>query len=371
MKTYKFFNEINITLFKGNLNNNQKQGINYKLKAFDKYDIHDDRWRAYMLATSFHETARTMQPVEEIGKGAGKPYGQKRKYNGTIYGDPNKLFYGRGDVQLTWYENYDLMGKLLKVPLLNEPELALDPEISAKIMIEGMTRGISNRGDFTGVALDDYFNAYRNDPYNARKIINGLDKARTIEGYYRKFLSAFRNSHLRLLVVIINSLLILGGCKPKQLVSEKYETKMDSTAVYKRTDSVKTEDKQISISNTAFNRFIADNFNFESKMLKKEINYDTGAPIDSVSGKHPILSEIFTTNIIRYDESHKDYEVMLVEDSTEKVSISTQITNISHKVEKMIDENKSVKTKSFSEYRFKYLILVVSVLLCLLYFGRK
>lgn len=48
-----------------------------------------------------------------------------------------------------------------------------------------------------------------------------------------------------------------------------------------------------------------------------------------------------------------------------------QITNLNYKVEKVIDENKSVKTKSFSEYRFKYLILVVGVLLCLLYFGRK
>ena len=371
MKTYKFFNEIDITLFKGSINSNQKQGINYKLNAFDKYDIHDDRWRAYMLATSFHETARTMQPVEEIGKGAGKPYGQKRKYNGAVYGDPNRLFYGRGDVQLTWYENYDLMGKLLKIPLLNEPELALDPEISAKIMIEGMTRGISNRGDFTGVALDDYFNAYRNDSYNARKIINGLDKARTIEGYYRKFLSAFRNSHLRLLVVIINSLLILGGCKPKQLVSEQYVAKMDSSVVLQMNDSVQINERQLSVLKTHLNLFIEDNLKLEGKTLKKEIYYDTGAPIDSVSGKHPILKEIFTTNIIRYDESHKDYEVMLVEDSTEKVSISTQITNISHKVEKVIDENKSVKTKSFSEYRFKYLILVVSVLLCLLYFGRK
>ena len=70
METDKFFNEINKTLFKGSLSNRQKQGINYKLKAFDKHDNTDDRWRAYMLATSYHETARTMQPIEESGKDA-------------------------------------------------------------------------------------------------------------------------------------------------------------------------------------------------------------------------------------------------------------------------------------------------------------
>lgn len=183
MKTDKFFNEINKTLFEGTLNSKQKEGINYKLKAFDKYDITDDRWRAYMLATSFHETARTMQPIEERGKGAGKPYGQKRKFNRTIYVEPDRLFFGRGDIQLTWYENYEKMGELLSLPLLQKPELALNPEISARIMIEGMTRGI-----FTGVSLENYFNANRDDPFNARKIINGLDNAKLIEGYYRMFL---------------------------------------------------------------------------------------------------------------------------------------------------------------------------------------
>ena len=29
----------------------------------------DDRWLAYMLATAFHETARTMQPIREFGAG--------------------------------------------------------------------------------------------------------------------------------------------------------------------------------------------------------------------------------------------------------------------------------------------------------------
>jgi putative chitinase len=191
-----FFNEIAKTLFNRQLTSSQKAGIRQKLKAFDKYDITDNRWRAYMLATSYHETGRTMQPVEEIGKGAGKPYGKKIKYDGTRYNTPDRIYYGRGDVQLTWYENYEMMGRLLNMPLLNQPELALKPEISARIMIEGMTRGISNRGDFTGVSLEDFFNNRRDDPYNARKIINGLDQANIIAGYYFKFLEAIEMAEL-------------------------------------------------------------------------------------------------------------------------------------------------------------------------------
>ncbi len=188
-----FFNEIRRTIF-GSLTKSQVDGINFKLDAFDKAGIKDNRWRAYMLATSYHETARTMQPIEEYGKGRGKPYGQKLRHDRKPYAFPDKLYYGRGDVQLTWYENYEKMGKLLGIPLLEQPELALNPEISAKIMIEGMTKGKSGRGDFTGASLENYFNSTKDDPVNARKIINGLDRASLIAGYHRDFLQAIKMS---------------------------------------------------------------------------------------------------------------------------------------------------------------------------------
>lgn len=190
MNTEKFYNEISKSLFNNNLSINQKKGIEYKLRAFDRHNITDYRWMAYMLATSYYETARTMQPVEERGRGAGRPYGGKYKQDGTVYAEPNCIYFGRGDVQLTWYENYERMGRLLGVPLLEQPELALVPEISASIMIEGMTRGRSNRGDFTGVSLESYFNGFKDDPVNARRVINGLDRAELIADYYERFLRA-------------------------------------------------------------------------------------------------------------------------------------------------------------------------------------
>ena len=138
-----------------------------------------------MLATTYHETAKTMQPIEEYGRGRGKRYGRKIMYSSRPYEWPDKLYYGRGYVQLTWYENYKKMGEILNIPLLEQPELALQPDISAKIMIEGMTRGY-----FTGKALRDYFNERKDDPVNARRIINVLDQANKIAGYYNDFLNA-------------------------------------------------------------------------------------------------------------------------------------------------------------------------------------
>lgn len=188
----KILNNIGQSLFGGRLTHSQRSGIEFKLTAFKKYGVTDIRHQAYMLATSYHETAKTMQPIEEYGKGRGRPYGSKLKQNRKPYEYPDKIYYGRGDVQLTWYENYELMGRLLNIPLLEKPELALEPDISAEIMIEGMMHGKSNRGDFTGVSLETYFNSTKSDPINARRIINGLDQAQKIAEYYYKFLEALQ-----------------------------------------------------------------------------------------------------------------------------------------------------------------------------------
>ena len=135
MNRQLFFQEINRLLFNGKLNDRQREGILHKLAAFAKFEVTVYRWCAYMLATSYHETAHTMQPIEEWGKGMGKSYGKKIKQNGQPYTWPDKIYYGRGDVQLTWYENYERMGDLMGLPLLESPELALDPEISAQILV--------------------------------------------------------------------------------------------------------------------------------------------------------------------------------------------------------------------------------------------
>lgn len=179
MNTDHFFKTIK-PLFK-KFSQSQVDGLNFILNEWEVSGLRDSRWLAYMLATAFHETAKTMRPIREYGKGKGRKYGKKIKMSGQPYTVPDQIYYGRGYVQLTWFENYDTLGRLLKLPLLENPDLALDPSIAAKIMFVGMTRGI-----FTGVGLSKYFNN-TTDWVNARKIINGLDKAELIAGYAKVF----------------------------------------------------------------------------------------------------------------------------------------------------------------------------------------
>jgi putative chitinase len=185
-----FFDNVRDTLFNGSMSKEQVEGMSAILDKWEAQQLIDLRWLAYMLATAFHETAKTMQPIEEYGKGKSYRYGKKIKRSGIAYTLPDKLYYGRGYVQLTWFENYETMGRLLGVDLLNNPELALHPNIAAEIMFEGMTKGNSHFGDFTGKSLENYFNDKKEDWVNARRIINGTDCADLIAGYGKKFYRA-------------------------------------------------------------------------------------------------------------------------------------------------------------------------------------
>lgn len=177
-----FYKKIRTNLFK-TLSQSQVDGLNNILSHWTtKYANQDKRFLAYILATVYHETAKTMQPIEEFGKGNGRAYGGKVKMNGKKYTTPNQLYYGRGYVQITWYENYEKFGKILNINLLENPNLALNKSIATSILFIGMFEGL-----FTGKKLSDYFNLIKNDYVNARRIVNGTDKANLIAGYATEF----------------------------------------------------------------------------------------------------------------------------------------------------------------------------------------
>jgi len=166
MNRQKFYEYVRRAPFGGRLTPAQKDGLDRILDRWDEEGYDDDRWLAYMLATVFHETAATMQPVEEKG---GRAYLKSKPYY---------PWYGRGLVQITWEENYKKFG-------LRRPEQALEWGKALDIMFKGMTEGI-----FTGKKLNQYFNDRIDDPQGARRIINKMDKARLIAGYHQNFLDS-------------------------------------------------------------------------------------------------------------------------------------------------------------------------------------
>jgi Chitinase class I len=128
---------------------------------------------AYVLATAYWETAKTMKPVKE----AFWLSEDWRKKNLRYY-----PWYGRGFVQLTWERNYVKAGKELNVDLTTNPDKVMEPYISAQILIVGMIEGW-----FTGKKLSDYITLQKSDFKGARRIINGVDKDDEIAEIAKKY----------------------------------------------------------------------------------------------------------------------------------------------------------------------------------------
>jgi len=150
-----------------------------------------DSHQAYLLATAWHETGRTMQPVREahgatdgqtiarldkawtagrLGK-VKTPYWRKDA--------DGKAWFGRGYVQLTHRANYENAGKKLGIDLVADPSAVLSPMVAAKILVAGCSQGW-----FTGKQLSDYLPG---DYVNARRVVNGLDCAKDIALYAMTF----------------------------------------------------------------------------------------------------------------------------------------------------------------------------------------
>jgi hypothetical protein len=189
-----FFNVVK-PLFGGRFTQRQVDGLNAILDDWEaRAPNGDERWLAYMLATAFHETARTMQPVRE----AFWLSEEWRRRNLRYY-----PYYGRGYVQLTWRDNYDRAGAYLGVNLVANPDLALRADYAAAIMFVGMTEGWF-RADRRGrrQTLARYFGGSVDDPVGAREIINGPERkivngrtvlvAEIIAGYHATFLSGLQ-----------------------------------------------------------------------------------------------------------------------------------------------------------------------------------
>lgn len=152
----------------GALDQSQVNGFERLLQAYGVA-----RWplafAAYGLATGWRETAKKMQPVREAYWVTNAE--DWRKKHLAYY-----PWYGRGDVQLTWKRNYERADEELSLggALVADPDLALRPDVSARVMVHGMEAGW-----FTNKRLSDYlplsgragFDAYK----QARRIINGTD----------------------------------------------------------------------------------------------------------------------------------------------------------------------------------------------------
>ncbi len=103
-------------------------------------------------------------------------------------------FRGRGYVQVTGRNNYQDWTNRLQpdnaaINLVAHPEQATNPQTAARILAQGMMQGT-----FTGRALPDYVNDTATDFANARRVVNGTDRAATFAATAQIYQSTLQNA---------------------------------------------------------------------------------------------------------------------------------------------------------------------------------
>jgi putative chitinase len=184
-----FFSRIRRALYRDGFPQQAVDGFNALLDAAPNAWPAD--WLAYALATTYHESAHTMQPIREKGGSRYFSRYEGRKDLGNTQPGDGVKYHGRGYVQITGRRNYADWGKRLGVDLIGRPDLAMQPQHASRILWEGM-----ERGTFTGKSLRTYTKDNELDFVNARRIINGTDKARLIAGYADAILEAIREAEI-------------------------------------------------------------------------------------------------------------------------------------------------------------------------------
>lgn len=189
-----FFLNVRRGILGPTLSEGEVSGCNAILTAFEGFPLAD---AAYALGTAFLETGGTMQPIKENG---GPKYfhrmydirGARPKkaleLGNTTPGDGVK-YCGRGYPQVTGRKNYARAEKIFGAPLVQNPDLMLEPDLAGKVMAHFMKLGL-----FTGRRLSDYLprqgRASRAEFTLARPIINGRDREDDVADFALEFQDA-------------------------------------------------------------------------------------------------------------------------------------------------------------------------------------
>ncbi|WP_292021741.1 glycoside hydrolase family 19 protein [Maritimibacter sp. UBA3975] len=157
---------------------------------------------AHVLGEVYHETGGGMYPVKET---VFRSHKDQNPSDATVIARLDAAYrrgrlpwvsapywrdgwFGRGGIQLTHRANYAKLSPYVGADLVKNPDKALDPAISAKVAVEGCSRGL-----FTGKKLADY-DGDPFDHFGARAIVNG-DKRVTghdVSDYALAFTKALR-----------------------------------------------------------------------------------------------------------------------------------------------------------------------------------
>lgn len=132
-------------------NENYLDVLNNRTEVLSKYGINTTERQAQFFAQLAHESDGFATTTEYS---SGKQY-EGRKDLGNLQPGDGERFKGRGFIQLTGRSNYAHYGKKLGLDLVNNPELAAQPEIALEVAAafwkDHGLNALADKGDIKGI----------------------------------------------------------------------------------------------------------------------------------------------------------------------------------------------------------------------------
>ena len=156
--------------------------------------------------------------------------------------------------------------------------------------------------------------------------------------------------------VILTSAIILffaTGCKPKQIVTEKVVTKVDSSAIISLQQQVSARNILIEIMNADLQTIREENVRLQGEVSKHEINYDTAAPLKP-DGTYPKASETITESRTTIEKKIEEFETLKQEYRREAESLTSKNEYLELTIKTLREENRDLKEKNYSNNRIQF-----------------
>lgn len=169
------------------------------------------------------------------------------------------------------------------------------------------------------------------------------------------------------MIVLLIVMLIIIGCKPKQIIQEKVVTKIDSSQVITLKDELQKKTIEVELLKTDLERVRDENIRLQSEVSSHVINYDTGAQIKP-DGQYPKASETIVQSKSVYEKTIKQLEFLSQSYGKKVDSLITLNKNLQQSIKLVTNENKNLsnKTTPTTGFNFKLFLIgvIVGILIC-------
>ncbi len=186
------------------------------------------------------------------------------------------------------------------------------------------------------------------------------------------FKTGFIQKPIFLIALTSATLLFSFGCKPQRVITESIVTQSNDSTILQLKDSLHIREMQVATLESELKNVRRENINLRSETVRYEINYDTNTDVDSITKRHAVISEVYTVSKKLYEESVREYEMLLQEAYIENRNLLTRNSDLKLINESLERENLELKSESnskserTSESGLKNIIIIAVVILVLM-----